>query len=273
MIDSSNDALSISVIVPSWRDGENLLRLLPALGRLRGLREVLVVDASGDAETEQIARANGAQFLRYPKPSRGAQMNCGAAAARGTILIFQHADTELTQAHLDAIGGAAQNPAFHGGAFFRKFDDRHPHLRWLEPFGRFLSAHGGTLFGDQTIFVRRDIFSALGGFAAIPLMEDVEFSRRLRASGTTVVLDPPVRSSGRRHASKGAWRATVQNALFLLLFKAGISPHALHRWYYRHARRAAHDVRVSSAEPLNSLEEERLRAQHGVEIVGAIGGE
>ena len=117
------------------------------------------------------------------------------------------------------------DPNVIGGAFFRKFDGRHPRLMWLESVARFLTRHGGTLYGDQSIFVRRDVFMELGGFAKIPLMEDVEFSRRLRGAGKIAVLDPPVQSSARRHLRKGAWRTSIQNGLFIVLYNLGVSPH------------------------------------------------
>lgn len=159
-------------------------------------------------------------------------MNDGAAAATGDVLVFLHADTEMQPAHIAAIERAMTNHAIAGGAFYRAFDERHPHLRWLEPVARFLTRHGGTLFGDQTVFVRRELFEKLGGFADIPLMEDVEFSRRLRAAGEVAVLDPPIRTSPRHHIENGAWRSTIRNALFLLLFKLGVSAETLHAIYY-----------------------------------------
>jgi hypothetical protein len=76
------------------------------------------------------------------------------------------------------------------------------------------------------------MFKILGGFAEIPLMEDVEFSRRLRAAGGVAVIDPPIRTSPRHHLESGAWRTTFRNALFLLLYKAGVSTDALHSIYY-----------------------------------------
>ncbi len=223
---------TISVVIPCWRDAEDLAQLLPTISA----GEIIVVDASGDAACEQVARAHGAQFLRCPTPSRGAQMNLGARHARGEVLLFQHADTEMTAVHLRELASKMSAGGIVGGAFYRKFDDRHPRLRWLEPVARFLTRNGGTLFGDQSVFVRRSVFRELGGFAEIPLMEDVEFSRRLRAAGPVVVLDPPVQTSSRRHLREGAWRKSIQNGLFLLLFKLGLSPHRLHRWYYRRQR-------------------------------------
>ena len=118
---------------------------------------------------------------------------------------------------------------------------------WLESVARFLTRRGGTLYGDQSIFVRREVFQRLGGFAKIPLMEDVEFSRRLRAAGKIAVLDPPVASSGRRHLRKGAWRTSVQNGLFIVLYKLGVSPHRLHRWYYGEAKERAAGERAMTS--------------------------
>ncbi len=224
--------LRISVVIPSWRDADNLESLLPALAKLERIAETIVVDASGDEKAERSALAAGATFIACPTPNRGQQMNLGAAACGGDVILFQHCDTGLEDAHLQAIQIAFVDPRVVGGAFFRKFDGRHPRLMWLESVARFLNRHGGTLYGDQSIFVRRDVFEKLGGFARIPLMEDVEFTRRLRGAGRIAVLDPPVQSSGRRHLCKGAWRTSIQNGLFIVLYNLGVSPYRLHRWYY-----------------------------------------
>jgi rSAM/selenodomain-associated transferase 2 len=245
--DSRDTRLRISVVVPSWRDAENLAALLPRLSRLDRVAQVIVVDAPGDGEAERIALSCGATFVPSPFPNRGEQLNLGAAAASGDVIVFQHSDTDLENAHLAAIEAALSDPQVIGGAFFRKFDGRHPRLMWLESVARFLTRHGGTLYGDQSIFVRRDNFRRLQGFAKIPLMEDVEFSRRLRAAGKISVLDPPVQSSARRHLRKGAWRTSIQNGLFIVLYNLGVSPHRLHRWYYRTAEsRPGREVLLSS---------------------------
>ncbi len=224
----------LSVVVPVWDDAQALAQTLASFNALPdvGEREMIIADAStggvlceGPATVRRVACA---------RPNRGAQMNAGAALARGEWLLFHHADTEFTPAHLTALDAARTDPALLGGAFHRKFDERHPRLRWLENFNRILSDHlGGTIYGDQSFFVRRAHFATLGGFADYPLMEDVEFSRRLRKAGGVRLLDPPIATSARRSRHRGAWRTSVQNGLFLLLFKLGASPHSLHRWYYR----------------------------------------
>ena len=233
MSDRAVAPLRLSVMVPAWNDYANLALLLPTLVRLKGLHEVIVADASHDAKTEELVLASGAIYLRAKEPNRGAQLNLGAARATGEALIFHHADSVLTAPHLEAIARALRDPTVIGGAFYRKFDGRHPRLLWLETVARFLTRQGGTFFGDQSVFVRQENFAALGGFAPIPLMEDMEFSRRLRRAGKVVVLDPPVTSSTRRHVDRGAWRTSIQNGLFILLYKCGVSPLRLHRWYYR----------------------------------------
>jgi rSAM/selenodomain-associated transferase 2 len=203
-----------------------LQRVLP---QLQDVHEVIVAEASPAAELPQ---GKNVTALHCVRPSRGKQMNQGAAAASGDVLVFLHADTAIEQQHLAAISRAMEEQRVVGGAFYRKFDERHPWLRWLEPVARFLTRSGGALFGDQTVFVRRAVFEQLGGFADIPLMEDVEFSRRLRAAGPVAVLDPPISTSPRHHLENGAWRTTIRNGLFLLLFKFGVQAQTLHSIYY-----------------------------------------
>ena len=225
--------LKFSVIIPCWNDVENLAELLPALRKIDNCPEIIVVDATRDRSSEQIALAADAVFISSSEANRGQQMNRGAEIATGDVLIFHHADTHLRSEHFISLEVALANePDVIGGAFYRKFDRRHPHLNFLERAARFLNQRGSTLYGDQSLFVRRDIFQSLGGFATIPLMEDVEFSKKLRKAGKTVILDPPVESSARRHLRKGPWRTTIQNGLFILLYKLGVSPQRLHRWYY-----------------------------------------
>jgi len=250
--DSASASLRLSVIVPAWNDYANLARLLPELVTLNALHEVIVADASPHPATADAARITGVIYLPAPQPNRGAQMNLAAENATGDALIFHHADSILTAAHVAAIEQALRNPEIIGGAFYRKFDGRHPHLRWFEAAGRFLTRHGGSFFGDQSVFVRRETFRALGGFAPIPLMEDMEFSRRLRRAGQVAVLDPPLQSSTRRHLGRGPWRTSLQNGLFIVLYKCGLSPAHLHRWYYRE-RRSPPNESLIVAQPAEEL--------------------
>jgi len=228
----ASDEVSVSFVIPVWHDRDCLGALLPRLEAFAPHAEIIVVTAGSDTLGDLPVRNVRVQFTSVPEANRGLQMNQGASLARGEVLVFQHADTEFTKEHFDSLNAAMRDRSVVGGAFYRKFDERHPRLMWLESFARWRTRHGGTLYGDQSIFVRRDVFERLGGFAPIRLMEDVQFTPRLRRAGKLALLDPPLRSSARHHQRRGAWRRSIQNGLLLLLYKAGVSPETLHRWYY-----------------------------------------
>ena len=221
---------SVSIVVPVWRESAALLDFLRAIAGWAEVREVIVALAEETAEVRAAIEATGALCLGAGRPNRGRQMNLGARHATGDWLLFQHADTELSRAHVQALAG--QSDAVVGGAFYRAFDRRHPHCRWLEPIERWHNRTFGALFGDQSLFVRRTHFTALGGFADLPLMEDLEFSKRLRRSGKMALLDPPIATSPRKHMHGGAWKTTMTNAALILLYKLGAPPARLHAWYY-----------------------------------------
>ena len=227
----------ISIIVPCWRDdavtdGTTTRWLESGLGG-----EVLIAAAAGGPGSHGTSARPGLRFLRCRRAGRGTQMNEAARLATGEILLFHHADTELTDEHLQSLAASMRDPTVGGGAFRRRFDERHPRLRWLEPWEARRCHRFGPVFGDQSIFVRRVVFEALGGFADVPLMEDVEFSCRLRKhSGGLCILTPAIGSSARKHLQQGRWRTTLANTLLLLLYVLGVPPQRLHGWYYRRPR-------------------------------------
>jgi rSAM/selenodomain-associated transferase 2 len=224
--------MKISIIIPCWRDATALVKLVD---RLRNAPDTQWIAVLVNPYRSTIAglKRRGVECFSFPWPNRGAQMNRGAQRATGDVLLFHHVDSQLTLEHLESLREAMATSKAIGGAFYRRFDERHPHLRWAESAERWRCRHWGALFGDQSLFVRKEIFVQLGGFADIPLMEDVEFSKRLRQSGFIVLLDPPMRSSPRKHLEEGSWRTTLRNFTILVLFKLGTPADDLHRWYYR----------------------------------------
>ena len=225
--------MRLSVIVPIWNDPPALRSILFTIAALRGIDEVIVSDASATTECAEIARNAGATVVRCEEPGRGQQMNAAAAVGTGDVLLFQHADTELRQEHIDSLRIAMENEYVAGGAYHRKFDARHPRFMWLERWNRMLLEAGGTVFGDQSIFVRRTVFERMGGYANHRLMEDVDFSSRLLREGRRILLDPPISTGARHHIKGGSWRTSVRNGMMILLYHAGASPDFLHAWYYR----------------------------------------
>lgn len=222
----------VSAIIPVWREAASLLATIREISAWPEVREVIVVVADATPEWMTRIERAGARGLTLERPSRGGQMNRGAAVATGEWLLFHHADTMLTPAHVRSLVALTARTEVVGGAYYRKFDERHPWLRWAEPVERWRNRSFGALYGDQSIFARRTHFQKLGGFADIPLMEDVQFSTRLRRSGKIVLLDPPIASSPRKHLQHGPWRTTLKNASLLLLYKLGVPPTRLHAWYY-----------------------------------------
>ncbi len=226
--------VAISIIVPCWRGDAVPVSLAARWLKYRGVCEIVVAAAGGDTPIHD--GLPGLRTIRCTRHGRGNQMNEAARAATGNVLLFHHADTELSEAHLHSLQTTmAADSTLGGGAFRRQFDERHPHLRWLEPWEALRCRRFGPLFGDQSIFVRRTVFESLGGFADIPLMEDVDFSCRMRRRERIVLLAPAIRSSARKHIQQGRWRTTMTNVLFLLLYVCGVSPSRLHTWYYRRA--------------------------------------
>jgi rSAM/selenodomain-associated transferase 2 len=227
--------IAITIVVPCWR-GDSLERTVAARWlENKSVCEVLVAAAESSSARDGQA-ITGFRTISCTREGRGNQMNEAARMATGNVLLFQHADTELTDPHLQSLRSAMESDAtLGGGAFQRCFDERHPHLRWLEPWEALRCRRFGPLFGDQSIFVRRELFDALGGFADIPLMEDVEFSCRLRRAAPIRLLRPPIASSSRKHLQRGSWRTTWTNILLLLLYICGVSPLRLHAMYYHNS--------------------------------------
>lgn len=223
--------MKISIIIPCWDDATALLKLVDRLRNVPDTQWIAVLVNPERSIVTGLER-RGVECLSFPRPNRGAQMNRGAKMATGDVLLFHHVDSELKLEHLESLREAMATSKVIGGAFYRKFDERHPGLRWAEPAERWRCRHWGALFGDQSLFVRRETFVRLGGFADIPLLEDVEFSNRLRQNGSIVLLDPPMRSSPRKHLEEGSWRTTFRNFTILVLFKLGTPPSDLHRLYY-----------------------------------------
>jgi hypothetical protein len=228
----------ISLIVPVWDDDDLLVGLMNRLPSSPQLLEWVVAAVDPSPALRELEDRGHIRLVACRIPSRGKQLNAGAAQAQGSVLCFHHADSELLPEHVSALVRVAADETVGGGAFHRRFDDRHVWMMRWAVVARGLSAMAGPLFGDQSIFVKADVFKRLGGFADIPLMEDVEFSSRLRRVTRVKLLDPPLSSSPRRFQSLGNWRSTLLNILFIALFYLGISPNILHRWYYQERRKS-----------------------------------
>ena len=205
---------SISVVIPALDEEESIARAIRAC-REAGPCEVVVVDGGSRDRTMEIARGQ-ANIVIAASRGRAAQMNAGAAVARGEVLLFLHADTLLPVGSVTSVLGALQDPEVIGGAFRVRLAASSGAGRYVRATlgitGRMIGARAGVtraFTGDQAIFVRAKSFRSVGGYPEIPLMEDVELSRRMRRAGKTVLLPLRVESSGRRWEAWGPLRTVL----------------------------------------------------------------
>jgi rSAM/selenodomain-associated transferase 2 len=233
--------MNISVIVPVFRE-EGITALLDDLmrrvdtGGASGAAgaEIIVVDGAPEGDTLQRVRDYPVLRLSSP-PGRGVQQNTGAAAATGDILLFLHADTVLPAGAFTLIRQTLHDNAISGGAFSLGYEPRTPGLSLLATAANLRSGRTRVPYGDQAIFVRKNVFTALGGFLPVPIMEDLEFMTRLRNQGHRIrILAMPVRTSARRQLREGLVRCTLRNLCLRLLHHLGVTPKILARMYRRH---------------------------------------
>lgn len=225
---------SIDLVIPCWKCEPHIYERIAEWHEFTGIENIFIGTAPDATLPKALQTLHKVTIIAADRAGRGIQLAAAARHATSDVLLFHHIDSDLNQAHVQALASAMHNhaPAI-GGAFYRKFDIRHPELRFLEGFERWHCRAFGTLYGDQSVFVRRKHYQAIGGMPAIPLMEDVAFSSKLRKSGPVIILDPPMTTSPRRHLERGAWCTTLCNAWMLLLFRLGASPEKLHATYYQ----------------------------------------
>ena len=236
--------MKISVIMPALNEE----RLLP--GTLThtaacDIDQLIVVDGGSSDRTGDIVKrfrpfaVSGPSSIS-PRPSlvllnsppgRAIQMNAGAAASRGDVLVFLHADTRLPFHARRLIERALEDSACVGGRFDVRFE---PDVGWGWVISRLMNVRSrwtGIATGDHAVFVRRAVFERLGGFMEMPIMEDIEFSQRLKRAGRIAALHSTAITSYRRWHARGPLRTIVLMWCLRLLYSLGTSPRTLLRVY------------------------------------------
>ena len=232
-------AIPISVIIPTLNEERTIAAILAHTASL-GFAELIVVDGGSTDETPALLQS----YCRKTQSSalspvhcvtapagRARQMNEGAKASHGEVLLFLHADTQLPRDANTVINRVLADRRMVGGRFDVRFD--RPSM-WGTIISRMMnwrSRLSGLATGDQALFVRRPIFEQMGGFADMPLMEDIEFSGRLKQAGPTAALTETVTTSFRRWEQQGPLRTILLMWTLRFLYWTGVSPHTLSRWY------------------------------------------
>lgn len=235
----------LSVIIPALNEAKNLPETLRRVrANLLPGDEIIVADGGSADRTAEVARKFGVNVIAARR-GRGTQMNAGAAAALGDTLLFLHADTRLPPDAGEKLRRALRDPDALGGNFLLLFDAPGALAKLFAIVYNARSRRQRLFYGDSALWVRRDVFNAIGGFSEAMLMEDLAFCRALRAeaklrqpdvslSVTLPLLDTPVVTSARRfHGRRGqAWRMVVVWSLLHWLYAWGAPTDWLERRFY-----------------------------------------
>jgi len=231
--------MPISVIIPTLNEERTIIATLAHTAAL-GFGELIVVDGGSTDETPALVESyrlstrssalSPVQWVTAPC-GRARQMNEGAKASRGEILLFLHADTQLPGEAKAMIDTTLADQRMVGGRFDIRFDSPSMWGTVISKMMNWRSRLSGLATGDQALFVRRPIFEQMGGFADMPLMEDIDFSRRLKRKGATAALTATVTTSFRRWERHGPVRTILLMWALRFLYWIGISPSHLVEWY------------------------------------------
>jgi rSAM/selenodomain-associated transferase 2 len=220
--------MRISVVIPAWCEAAVIAESVRAAAAIGD--EVIVADACSPDGTAGLAAQAGARVVQAQR-GRGSQLNSGASAANGDVLLFLHADARLDARAREALLTTLRDPRVVGGNFRVAFVPARGAARLFTRLYDLRRRLTGIYYGDSAIFVRRDTYRQLAGFAPIPVMEDYEFVRRMRRAGRTVYLrGVTVEASARRFAA-APLRTFLLWGTIHVLYALGISPARLAKRY------------------------------------------
>ena len=229
---SSAESIPISVIIPTLNEATTIEACLGQFDCGLDTQEIIVVDGGSDDGTPEIVRScPGARLIETGTRGRAVQMNAGAAASSGDVLLFLHADTRLPVRWRACVTESIFGRDKAGGRF--RFDIAHADriYRWIARGTNFRSRFLGITYGDQAIYVTRETFEAVGGFPKIPVFEDARFADRLKQAGGLDWIDEAVLTSARRWERRGPYRTLLLTWLLWLLYTLFVPPRLLVRFY------------------------------------------
>lgn len=227
----------ISIIIPTYNEEESIEETLIQLTAIHFPpgKEIIVADGGSKDHTTSIA-SKYAQVVRCKK-GKAIQLNSGVERSKGDILFFAHADMSVPQSALTSIHNQIQN-GFEGGGFANEFDTHNKQIKRLGTimnfrlFNKQEQSDRCIFYGDNGIFVTRKAFNELGGFMDIPIMEDYDFSVRMKSKcKVKQIKEPKLVVSSRRHLRSGFLKTRFQWIMIKRLYQLGISPSLLAKWY------------------------------------------
>lgn len=222
------------MIIPVYNEGKRICDALAPFLILSGSHvEVIVVDGSPDAGTIRHIEARDRILCIRSEKGRGVQMNAGALRSRGDILLFLHSDSSLPDGWNEDILAALSDKDISGGAFALEIDSHHWFLKMVSFLTSLRSRINRIPYGDQAIFVRKNVFDELGGFETVPIMEDVLLMRTLKRRKKRIMILPKrVITSARRWKKDGILFTTLRNRVLIILFILGVPLRKLAYFYH-----------------------------------------
>ncbi len=218
----------ISAIIPTLNEENNIDQLANQLSGNVG--DIIIVDGGSTDNTVTKAKTAGLRVIKS-QANRGIQLNRGAAASNGKILLFLHADTRLPKNFTDDILNLINSDSAIAGTFRLSIDNATLALKFIACIANLRSIYLQLPYGDQSLFLTRENFDRLGGFPQVEAMEDYIFIRKVRKSGKIVTLEKAVTTSARRWQRLGVFRTTIINQLMIIGYGIGISPKKLASFY------------------------------------------
>ncbi|MBI1938959.1 MAG: TIGR04283 family arsenosugar biosynthesis glycosyltransferase [Ignavibacteriales bacterium] len=227
----------ISIIIPTYNEESVIERTLQNLNELECISESEIIVVDGGSSDQTVKKTS--KYVKSISSIKGKaiQLNTGARTANGDILFFVHADMQLPADVLKVVDTKINRDGFDGGGFLNEFST---HNKKIKTLGRILNfriinkeqSDRKIFYGDNGIFVKKSVFEKLGGFKEIPIMEDYDFSIRLKKEFNVVKIDEPkIIVDSRRHINSGFIKTRLQWILIRKLYKLGVSPFLLSKLY------------------------------------------
>ena len=222
----------ISIVIPTYNEPEIIEGTLNSLIQsISSEDEVIVVDGMSEDDTREIVGGFPGVILITSRRGRAVQMNVGAARARGNYILFLHADVFINRSSISMLKNQTSNNEVKWGWFPIRLDSPRFIFRILETGANLRNRLTGIPLGDHGIFVKRDVFHEIGGFPEIPIMEDLQFVRKIRIISRGVEVKSPVKTSVRRFENSGITRTFFRMWILRTLYYLGMSPERLTKYY------------------------------------------
>jgi len=223
--------MMLSIIIPVLNEAASIDQFLQELTTINDSNvEIIVVDGGSSDQTESLVAKHNVMLVNSPR-GRARQMNAGAIMASGDVLLFAHSDTKFSSVTEQLIAIRSANQVNSWGFFKVKLSGQHWMYRIIELMMNIRSQNTGVATGDQCIFVNSELFKKLEGYKDIPLMEDVELSKRLRSISRPCIIKDVVTTSSRRWEKNGILPTILLMWRLRFLFFIGVSPSQLAKEY------------------------------------------